>query len=183
MLCPSTYLEEGAGGDNGHHLMSSGWTGTQCWVFSVTNPVEVLVKLWSSLPAFLPRNDVTSCRTLITTSAPWASTISSALMKYCCLYALPLLIRVYWQQTLSEADCFDCVKLPYTHSAIQMWANKLQMSSRDKAKLEISWEQATSHYWYGFWWPINIAGWLLPANWVRVGSSQHHAHVWMLIFH
>lgn len=82
-------------------------------------------------------------------------------MKCCCLFALRLLIPVYWQQSPSETECVDCMKLPYGHSAIQIWPNKLQMSSGDKAKLEISWEQATSHYWYGVWWPINNAGSLL----------------------
>lgn len=82
-------------------------------------------------------------------------------MECCCLFALPLLIPVYWQQPPSETECVDWMKLPYDHSAIQIWPNKLQMSSGDKAKLEISWEQATSHYWYGVWWPINNAGSLL----------------------
>lgn len=82
-------------------------------------------------------------------------------MECCCLFALPLLIPVYWQQSPSETECVDWMKFPYDHSAIQIWPNKLQMSSGDKAKLEISWEQATSHYWYGVWWPINNAGSLL----------------------
>lgn len=105
------------------------------------------------IPSASSSDHVISCRT--------GYIIISTLMKYCCLFALPLLIPVCWQQSPWEAECVDCMKPPYGHSAIQIWANKLQMSSGDKAKAEISWEQATSHYWYGVWWPINNTGSLL----------------------
>lgn len=83
---------------------------TKHWVLGDTNPVEVQVKyeeLRSSLPASHPESDVTSCRTLITPSLPLAPGINSALMKCCCLFALPLLIPVYWQQSPSETEHVD----------------------------------------------------------------------------
>lgn len=105
-LCISRRREE----DSGHYLMSAGWTGTQRWVFSVTSPVEVLAK-YQVLQALI----ITSC----IPTREWCHFLphthhnrsTFSFRNQFCLYSPLLLIRVYWQQTLSEADCFDCMKL------------------------------------------------------------------------